>query len=181
MMNRCKTILIIVFFSATQSCHNSPTEFATKWSHDIKQKIIEDAFRQYDKRILDTPANSLTFFKGGKILRRYHLIPVFDKKGKLISFVTAASTFFSTDQNFELIRELCPVDSRNFEGIRYKGIHLGYALFSYCNGKIQEAGFRYNGDIGVWKRYDSTGAVIKETDNGHTEILERLKNIKYAR
>ena len=47
--------------------------------------------------------------------------------------------------------------------------------------KIKEQGFRFQGDVGVWKEWDETGKIIKETDNGHTEKLDQLREIKYYR
>jgi hypothetical protein len=76
---------------------------------------------------------------------------------------------------------LCPGVEPSFEGIRYKGKHLGLAEFRFCDGKLKEQGYRYDGDVGVWKEWDENGNVIKETDHGHTERLDELRNIKYYR
>ena len=92
------------------------------------------------------------------------------------------SIFYSKDQLFELVRELCPANDRNFEGIRYKGNHFGLAEFKYCDGKIKERGFRYNNkEIGVWTEYDSMGNVINTTDKKNDEVLNKLTSIKYYR
>jgi hypothetical protein len=166
---------------ALQSCQASLTAYAAEWSNDIKKKIIEDASQQSDKTIFDSSSYEVTLYKGDCKLKLFQLYPKFSDKGQLLSFDTAVSIFFSTDQNFELVRELCPVVDRSFEGIRYKGEHLGLAEFKYCDGKIKERGFRFNGDVGVWKEYDTTGKVIKETDHGSIDRLEKLKDIKYYR
>ena len=76
---------------------------------------------------------------------------------------------------------MCPVVDRSFEGIRYQGGHIGLAEFRYCDGKIKESGFRFNGNVGVWQEYNTTGKVVKETDHGNIDRLEKLKDIKYYR
>ncbi len=176
---------IIVFILTTiflTNCGESETEYATKWTREIKEKIIEDANQKPDRRFLDTASNQLTLFKGDKKLKYYMLRPEFDSiKKKIISVDTLVSIFYSNDQNFELIRELCPAIERSFEGVRYKGEHLGLAEFRFCDGKLKEQGCRYEGNVGLWKEWDENGNVIKETDNGKTEKLEGLKNIKYER
>jgi hypothetical protein len=180
-MRHFKIATISFLLLALQSCKTSLTDYATDWSNNIKTKIIEDASQQSDKTIFDSSSYDLTLYKGDNKLKLFHLYPRFSDKGRLLSFDTAVSIFYSTDQNFELVRELCPVVDRSFEGIRYKGEHLGLAEFRYCDGKIKESGFRFNGDVGVWREYDTTGKVIKETDHGNLDRLEKLKTIKYYR
>jgi antitoxin component YwqK of YwqJK toxin-antitoxin module len=176
------TLIIIAFFSlAFQSCKTSLTDYATDWSNNIKTKIIEDVNQQPDKIVFDSSSYNVTLYKEGKKLKFYHLNPKFSDNGQLLSLDTAVSIFYSTDQNFELVRELCKVNDRSFEGIRYKGNHLGLAEFRYCNGKLKESGFRFNGEVGIWKEYDTIGKVIKETDQGDFSRLEKLKDIKYYR
>ena len=175
------TIVIIFFFLAFQSCKTSLTDYATNWSNDVKGKIIEDANQQPDKVIFDSASYNVTLYKEDKKLKFYHFNPKFSDNGQLLSLDTAVSIFYSTDQQFELVRELCPVIDRSFEGIRYKGQHLGLVEFRYCDQKLKESGFRFNGDIGVWKEYDTNGKVVKETDHGNVDRLEELKKIKYYR
>jgi hypothetical protein len=176
------TIAIISFlFLVLQACKTSLTDYANDWSNRIKTKITEDASQQPDKTVFDSSSYNVTLYKGGNKLKFFHLNPKFSDKGQLLSLDTAVSIFYSTDQNFELVRELCPVVDRSFEGIRYKGEHLGLAEFRYCDGKIKESGFRLKGDVGVWKEYDRNGKVINETDHGDVDRLEKLKDIKYYR
>ena len=172
---------ISFLFLALTSCKTSLTDYATNWSNSLKTKIIEDASQQPDKTIFDSSSYNVTLYKGDKKLKFFHLNPKFGDNGQLLSLDTALSIFYSTDQNFELVRELCPVADRSFEGIRYKGEHLGLAEFRYCDAKIKESGFRFNGNIGVWKEYDTNGKVIKENDHGNVDRLEKLKEIKYYR
>lgn len=176
------TIAVIsILVLLLQSCKTSLTDYATDWSNGIKTKITEDASQQPDKTLFDSSSYNVTLYKGDNKLKFFHLNPKFSDNGQLLRLDTAVSIFYSTDQNFELVRELCPVVDRSFEGIRYKGEHLGLAEFRYCDGKIKERGFRLNGDVGVWKEYDNNGKVIKETDHGNVDRLEKLKDIKYYR
>lgn len=176
------TVVISSFLlAALQSCKTSSTDYATDWSNSIKTKIIEDASQQPEKTIFDSSSYYVTLYKGDNKLKFFQLYPKFSDNRQLLSFDTAVSIFYSTDQKFELVRELCPVVDRSFEGIRYEGEFLGHVEFRYCDGKIKESGFRFNGDVGVWREYDTTGTVIKETDHGNLDRLEKLKFIKYYR
>jgi hypothetical protein len=157
------------------------TDYAADWSKNIKTQIIEDASQQPDKTVFDSSSYRVTLYKGENKLKFFHLKPKFSDDGQLLSLDTAVSIFYSTDQNFELVRELCPVADRSSEGIRHKGEFLGLAESRYCNGNIKERGFSLNGFVGVWKEYDSNGKVTKETDYGNIDRLENLKNIKYYR
>ena len=94
---------------------------------------------------------------------------------------TGLSVFYSKDQNFQIDRELCPVIDRSFEGIRYKGRHLGLAEFRFCDGKLKEQGYRFDGDVGIWKEWDSIGNLINHKDHGNTDRLYGLEKINYAR
>ena len=172
---------ISFLFLALQSCNTSLTDYATDWSNNVKKKIIEDASQQPDKTIYDSSSYNVTLYKGDNKLKFFHLNPKFNDKGQMLSLDTLFSIFFSTDQHFELLRELCPVVDRNFEGIRYKGEYVGLAELRYCDGKIKESGFRFNDNVGVWKEYDPNGKIIKETDYGNVEKLEKLQQIRYYR
>ena len=79
------------------------------------------------------------------------------------------------------MKELCPGNDRSFEGIRYKGRHLGLAEFRFCDGKLKEQGYRFNGNVGIWKEWDANGKIIKQTDYGNAEKLEQLRSIAYDR
>jgi hypothetical protein len=179
-------VYIIIFFCSAVlfSCKSSPTDFATKWTSEIKEKIIADANQQYDRTTFDSTYYYLTLYKGVTRLKYFMLRPQFDTtNGKLLSVDTLVSIFYSTDQKFELVRELCPAIERSFEGVRYSGFgHLGLAEFKFCDGKIKERGFRYgNKEVGIWTEYDSTGKIIDEKDNGNIELLDKLHDIKYYR
>ncbi len=176
-------IIALLFVSFEfYSCNPPPADYAMEWSGRVKKKIIEDASEQPDRTVIDsTNFNSVFYhaklYKGDKKLKSYSLLPKYSTNGELIAFDTASSTFYSSDQQFELVRELCPVVPQNFEGIKYKGEHVGLAELRYCDGKIKERGFRMNHNVGVWREYDTNGKVIKETDYGNLEMLNKLKEI----
>ena len=166
------------------SCQTSTNDYATKWTNEIKQKVIADANQPSDRSIFDSTYYRLTLYKGDTKLKHFMLRPSFDTTtGKIISVDTLASIFYSTDQDFELVRELCPANERSFEGINHKGTGaVGLAEFRFCDGKIKERGFRYGYKaVGVWTKYDSTGKVIDEKDNGNIKMLEKLHDVKYSR
>ncbi len=175
-------LISILLLLMLQSCQSSLTDYATQWTENIKQKIIEDASEQPDNKILDSSRHSLTFFKGNKKLKLYLLMPILDKNSKVVSYDTTASIFFSSDQNFELVRELCLNIDRSFEGVRYKGNHIGLSLFNYCDGHVKEKEFRYNNiTVGTSTEYDEKGNVTKKVDNGNISMLKNLYDIKYYR
>jgi hypothetical protein len=182
MIKNTDTIFLIITLLMLQSCQDSIYKYAENWSTEVKRKIIEDSNIEPDKTIFDTSSNNLTLFKEDKKLKFYHLVPTFDSNSKVTFYDTAVCIFYSSDQNFELVRELCSVSDRRFEGIKYKGNHLGLAEFKYCDGNIKERGFRYNNkEVGKWTKFDSTGKVMEETDNSNLEQLKNLKDIKYYR
>lgn len=158
------------------SCKQSSTDFAFKWSSNIKSKIFEDINIPTDSVSVDISKGNLkevTFYNKGI---RTKLFGIRQSNGDTIT-----SIFYSKDQNFEIVRELCPGIEKSFEGIRYKGKHLGLSEFRYCGGKLKEQGFRLDGNVGVWKEWDENGKVIKQTDHGQTEKLDQLREIKYYR
>jgi hypothetical protein len=168
------SICLTVFF--LNSCNESSTDFALKWSTDIKSKIFEDIKSPVDSVSVDSSRQNfkeISLYSNGVRTKLYGI--------RLSTGDTLLSIFYSKDQNFEIVRELCPGIERNFEGIRYKGKHLGLAEFTYCDGKLKEQGYRYEGDVGVWKEWDEQGNLTKEHDYGNTDKLENLKTIKYYR
>lgn len=166
------TLLSFIFFS----CKKSSTEYALDWSNEIKAKIFEDINISVDSTSINTSkgdVKEVTFYNK-------------NIKTKLLGIRTSTgdtllSIYYSKDQNFEIVRELCPALERSFEGIRYKGKHLGLAEFRFCNGRLKEQGFRLDGNVGIWKKWDESGKIINETDNGQTEKLDELRAVKYYR
>lgn len=171
-------MLLIFVLSALSivGCKESLTDYALKWSKDIKSKILEDVNVRTDSLSVDTSKGNLkevTFYIKGN---RTKLFGIRQSTGD-----TLLSIFYSQDQNFELVRELCPGIERNFEVIRYKGRHLGTVELRFCNGNLKEQGYRFDGDVGMWKEWDETGKLIKETNLGNAEKLKGLKSISYYR
>ena len=156
------------------SCKESPTDYAFKWSSDIKRKIFEDVNIPVDSINIDTTNGKVvTFYNKGIRTKQFRI--------SVSTSDTVVSIFYSKDQNFEIVRELCKGDGQSFEGIRYKGKHLGLAEFKFCDGQLKEQGYRLDGDVGIWKEWEQSGKLIKETDNGHSGKLDALRNIKYYR
>ncbi|PCJ63627.1 MAG: hypothetical protein COA58_15940 [Bacteroidetes bacterium] len=165
------TTLVICFLSA---CKQPIENFATNWSKSVKEKIIEESHIESDRIEIDSTRDNwqtITYWKGDIKLKKFHYRPLDED--------TVVSIFFSKSQKFELVRELCPGVERSFEGIRYKGKHLGLAELRFCNGNIKERGFRFNGDVGVWKEYNENGEIINSEDFGNTDRLNELREIKY--
>lgn len=168
------SIFMIVIFLI--SCNESPTDIALKWSTDIKSKIFEDIKSPVDSVSVDSSRQNykeISLYSNGIRTKLYGI--------SFPSGDTIISIYFSKDQNFEIVRELCPGMERNFEGIRYKGEHLGLAEFTYCDGKLKEQGYRYEGDVGIWKEWDEQGNLIYIYDYGNVDKLKNLKKIKYYR
>jgi len=162
----------------------SESDYAIEWTGDIKEKIITDANKQFDSTTFDSTYYDLTLYKGDVKLKSFMLKPNFDTtSGKILSFDTLVSIFYSPDRKFELVRELCPGVERSFEGVTYSSVgHIGLAEFRFCDGKINERGFRYGSKkIGVWTIYDSTGNIVEEKDYGNLELFSKLRDIKYYR
>ncbi len=169
-----KLLVFALTVTLFASCKESPTDYASQWSSDIKSKIFEDANIPVDSVNIDTTNGKVvTFYNKGTRTKKFRI--------NTSTSDTVVSIFYSKDQNFEIVRELGPEIEPSFEGIRYKGKHLGLAEFRFCDGKLKEQGYRFDGDVGVWKEWDENGNVIKETDHGHTEELDQLRNIKYYR
>lgn len=173
-MKTKNALLICLTIISFSRCKESPTDFALIWSIDIKNKILEDVNLSIDSISVDSISEDY------KEVHCYHK-KIQTKEFGIKNNDTILSIFYSPDQHFELVRELCPRISRNFEGIRYKGKSLGLAEFRFCNGKLKEQGCRFEGDVGLWKEWDSNGTVINEIDHGKTDRLEKLKLIHYSR
>jgi hypothetical protein len=177
-------VTLLLLITGFLSCKTSPTDFATEWTNDIKQKIIIDANQPYDRTEFDSIYYKLTLFKGDRKLKHFVFRPKFDTtNGKVLFLDTVVSIFYSADQRFELVRELCPAINRSFEGVNFKGIgSVGLTEFRYCDGKIKESGYRYGYKaVGVWTKYDSIGNIFESKDNGNVDFLNKLHDINYHR
>lgn len=175
-----KSCLFIIFIVILISCKRGKTNFET-WTTDIKQKIINASKQPFDRVTFDSTYFNQTYYKGNRKLKYFAFRPHYDSVGHINFMDTLVSIFYSADQKFKLVRELCPASERSFEVIDYKNIgHVGLVEFKFCNGKIKERGFRYgNKDIGIWEEYDSSGRIVSQKNNGNLDLLNNLKNIKY--
>lgn len=178
-MRHIGTLVSFLVVLTIQACKSSVTDFADEWTKDIKQKIIEDANQVPTKTVIDSTRNEITIFRDDRKLKYFYFNTVIDSFGKHVFTDTGVSVFYSTDQKFELVRELCPAIDRSFEGIKYNGEFIGLSEFRYCDGRIKESGYRYYGDVGPWTEFDSTGKIIRETDKGNENKLKELRKIKY--
>ena len=170
-----RIIIIVAFISLTiLGCKDNPTNLAIKWSTDIKLKIIEDVNITSDSLAVDMTHPNIKYVSLFRKAIRTKEFGIRKSDGD-----TIISIFYSKNQKFELVQELCPGISRSFEGIKYKGRYLGLYELRFCNGKLKEQGFSFNGDVGVKTEWNENGDVIKETDYGLLHRLKDLGRIKY--
>jgi hypothetical protein len=177
-------VLPMAALLSLQACKQSPADFATKWTKEMKEKIIEDASQQPDSTFADTVHHELTLLKGNKKLKQFYFAARKDQnENEKIKYDTGMIVLFSSDQNFQYIRQpLIPDVDRSYEGVAYKGDRFGAAEYNYRKDKIKETAFHFkNLNVGTWVRYDSTGKKLEATDNGNAEKLGQLKEMKYYR
>jgi antitoxin component YwqK of YwqJK toxin-antitoxin module len=159
------------------SCNTPSADIGIEWSKTIKQKIIEDSSIASNHMKIDSSEGkywNLEIYRDEIKTKQFRI--------HSITKDTLVSIYFSQDQNFELIRELCPTGEISFEGIRFKGVHIGLAEFHYCNGQLKEQGLRFNDeDVGFWKEWNEKGELVNEIDKGNAKLLNKLKGIKYYR
>ncbi len=170
-----RILIIVAFISLTFACcKDNPSHIAIEWSNDIKMKIIEDVNIISDSLAIDTTQPNIkyvSFFSKAIRTRKYGI--------RKSHGDTIISIFYSKNQKFELVNELCPGISRSFEGIKYEGRYLGLQESRFCNGKLKEQGFSFNGNVGVKTEWDENGNVINQMDYGLLHRLKDLARIKY--
>ncbi len=167
-------LILLLSIGLLPACEVPIEDYAYDWSKNVKSKIIEESHIESDRVEIDSTNQNwqkIIHWKGDRKLKEYNYRP--------INGDTVVSIFYSKSQEFDLIRELCPGVERSFEGIRYKGKHLGLAEFRFCNGNIKESGYRMDGDVGFWKEFDEEGNLINSQDLGNLERLKKLKEINY--
>ena len=77
------------------------------------------------------------------------------------------------------VRELWPLEKDFYVeaiGFGNSGKHhslIGLHQFNYCNENLMRRGFKYNGQVGVWEEYDRSGKLLKRTDYGNMDKLDR--------
>jgi hypothetical protein len=174
---RLSVFLIFPSIFLLCSCSDSRTEFASKWTRDIKAKILEDSGKQPDSTQVENRREDfkiVTIFKNAVRLKQFGINPITND--------TLWITSSSKDQAFALERELCPLLKDEYvEVILYKKVTLGQHTFYYCNGKIKKQGFNIHGYVGTWKEYDNEGNLTNKIDYGNEDKLDTLKAIRYYR
>lgn len=143
------------------------------WSSNIKMKIISDCEilpNRIERDSIDGQLKRLKLWKDDIKLKEY----------LFINGDTAASWFYSKNQNFQLIRELCPTVDRNWEGIQYKREWIGIGQYRYCNGELKEQTINFNGKmIGKREEYNERGDLINSIDFGNIEEVREMVKIEY--
>ncbi len=175
---RFHNILIILACCLLLNCSSNRDreKYAYEWTAIIKNKILEDVNIEPDSLSVDTPSSAYmqwTLYSKNRITKQIGI--------KILTGDTLFTRFYSTDQSFILVREICSNGTIGFEGIKYKDRHYGYADFKFCNGKISMRGFRFKTDIGNWERWNEAGVLVSKKDYGEMEKLDSLKFIKYSR
>jgi antitoxin component YwqK of YwqJK toxin-antitoxin module len=159
---------------AISSCKTSITDYTINWTNEIKSKILEDANQPSDSIVKSDSGKFHEYFKNGHKQKEITLADNLKD--------TVISRWHSADQQFELLREHCPAVNQDFAGIKFGKSFIGWSEFKYCNGKMKATGARFSSvDVGIWTKYDTTGKITETTDHGNSDILNRLKRIKYAR
>ncbi len=170
---RIAAIFILIALTIL-SCKDTRTDLAKKWSGEIKMKILEDVKVKNDSFSVDTTNSKVNY------------VSLFCKSIKTKEFGIQKSNgdviqsiFYSKNQKFELVNEFCPAFPRGFEGIKYEGEFVGMKELRFCDGKLKEQSFCFNGDAGTKTEWNENGEVIKETNYGFTSRLKALNKIKY--
>lgn len=172
MKSNMKFIVLLMLVLMSCKHNNATTDYAIEWSKDIKSHILADVSVSVDSTSIDTLSEKLLILK---LFHHGNMTKEFYMKNN----DTFVSLFYSPTGDFKLVRELCPKNSRNFEGITFKDAHIGLFELRYCDGSLKKQGFRFNGDVGIWKEWDSTGKLIREWDNSNEDKLNGLKQIHY--
>jgi hypothetical protein len=105
-----------------------------------------------------------------------------DETTGTVVYDTSVAIYYSKDNQFEWVRELCPINDGGFEGIKYKGKFMGRLLYSYCNSNsIKEELYKFNGsEAGPVTLYEENGQVFTRVDMKNATLLYKLRDIKYA-
>lgn len=169
-----------LFFSCVcvfYSCGDSRTDFAYKWTKDIKGKILEDSGQEPDSVHVENKRpdySYVTTYRNNIRLKSFGIDPITND-----TFSVAA---YSKDQQFIFGTELCPLLNNEYvEVILYRRMTLGVHSVFYCAGVLKEQGFNISGKVGKWTKYDQNRKVIKVTNHGNEGKLDTLRMIKYYR
>lgn len=161
-----------------------PTDFAKKWTTDIKKKILEDASAIADSTKNDSVHHEVTTFKNGKKLKQIFLAQRENQSElEAIKYDTGMIVYYSSDQNFQFVQQPCiPGAERSYEGVAYKGDRYGMAEYIYCKKDLREIIFHYdNLNVGSLTKYKKDGTLQEELKLGNDEKLEKLRDLKFYR
>lgn len=175
---------LVFITSACQNGGNSPIsskgdyKFSDEWTEKTKEKILSFANGNPTSERFDSLDYKVSYILDGKRLKNIQLAPKFNAEiNDYEGFDTLQTIYFSEDEEYQYIVEHCGVLDYSFEVIRHQNNQLGTVYYKDCDGNIIEKGYRYNGNIGVWKKFDANGKVLEEKDYGNAERLEELKNL----
>ena len=174
------TFIICLAFLIT-CCTDYKTCYAFNWSKEIKEKILSDANIPPDSTVIDTLSINeikITTFKRGVILKQ-----IFVENN---SRDTIGVRLLSKDQMFSWAKGSCGSERHFYEETIAYGPTanhhdvIGLSQSYYCNGNLKEKGFVYNGLVGIWEEYDSSGKLLKRTDYGNMDKLDSvLHQLRY--
>lgn len=91
------------------------------------------------------------------------------------SGILRIETHYTRDRLFSLTKEYCDNGNTRFEGIQYEGAYYGYSSWYHCDGKLNEEGYRFNGQkIGRWREFNAEGSIINEVNHHDAQKLDSL-------
>ncbi len=173
-------ILCIV---TVQSCKQSPTAFATKWTADMKASIMKNANQNPDKTVVDSFHKEITLFKNDKKLRQYYYIEKLgqeDVPAEKKMYDTSMIIYYSADQNFQFVQNPCVNRVyRSYECVAYKGDAYGFVKYKLCGLDTVQTGFQFkNQNVGPWTKFDKAGKETDLTETGNDDFLLKIKDLK---
>jgi antitoxin component YwqK of YwqJK toxin-antitoxin module len=164
---------LFIFFLTSFSCTTKQNHFDTdKWYEQTKNKILEmcnitpdSTFKEYYD---DGKVHVIKSFKNGHLISE----KLFRGTGEQVT-----ETNYSSDEAFQLRKEICEDGQISFEGIFYKGEAYGLSRWWRCDQSKIEEGVRFRSDkIGIWKKWNKDGQVT-ESNYRHENFLDSLRLI----
>ena len=183
-LTRSVLMTLFALLLLTQSCRRQkPTDYAMEWTNKMKELVLKFANQEPDSTFRNTAAHEISFYKNGKILKRYYLNELMNRRGdRLGTFDTSMIVYFGKDPNFQYAVQPCVQNQdRSYEGLVYNKMNYGYCKYVNCKDKSVLEGFQSkNSHVGPWITHDSTGKLTQEVDEGNVESLHELKDFKYS-
>jgi hypothetical protein len=160
------SVLILLLVSCTRDIYNDSLE----WYEEIKAEILKQSDLEADSvhtEVNGTWRKEHSYNNGRKFLVRNF------NDGNL-----RTETFYSTNSDFELRREICDRGLVAFEGIFYRGDAYGPSTWYKCDKKMTLRGVRYKGkEIGRWKIRNYHNDKLEDKDYGREELVDSLPRI----